>query len=42
LTLKAWIGHIVRIRRSFQSTSEGKIGLLHNRPVVVAARMAIM
>jgi FMN-dependent NADH-azoreductase len=34
-TLKAWIDHIVRIRRSFRSTPEGKIGLLHDRPVIV-------
>jgi FMN-dependent NADH-azoreductase len=36
-TLKAWIDHIVRIRRTFQSTSEGKIGLLRDRPFVVAS-----
>jgi FMN-dependent NADH-azoreductase len=36
-TLKAWVDHIVRIRRTFQSTSEGKIGLLRDRPVVVAS-----
>ncbi len=34
-TLKAWIDHIVRIRRTFRSTPEGKIGLLRDRPVVV-------
>ena len=34
-TLKAWIDHIVRIRRTFRSTPEGKIGTLHDRPVVV-------
>jgi FMN-dependent NADH-azoreductase len=32
-TLKAWVDHIVRIRRMFQSTPEG---LLHNRPVDAA------
>lgn len=34
-TLKAWIDHIVRIRRTFRSTPEGKIGTLRDRPVVV-------
>jgi FMN-dependent NADH-azoreductase len=34
-TLKAWIDHIVRIRRTFRSTPEGKIGLLHDIPVIV-------
>lgn len=34
-TLKAWIDHIVRIRRTFRSTPEGKIGMLSDRPVVV-------
>jgi FMN-dependent NADH-azoreductase len=34
-SLKAWIDHIVRIRRSFRSTPEGKIGLLRDRPVFV-------
>jgi FMN-dependent NADH-azoreductase len=34
--LKAWIDHIVRIRRTFQSTPEGKVGLLPDRPVMVA------
>jgi FMN-dependent NADH-azoreductase len=36
-TLKAWIDHIVRIRRSFRSTPEGKIGLLRDRPVIVVS-----
>lgn len=36
-TLKAWIDHIVRIRRTFQSTPAGKIGLLRDRPVIVAS-----
>lgn len=36
-TLKAWIDHIVRIRRTFRSTPEGKIGLLRNRPVIVVS-----
>jgi FMN-dependent NADH-azoreductase len=36
-TLKAWIDHIVRIRRTFRSTSEGKIGLLRDRPLIVVS-----
>ena len=36
-TLKAWIDHIVRIRRTFRSTPEGKIGLLRDRPLVVVS-----
>ena len=34
-SLKAWIDHIVRIRRTFRSTSAGKVGLLADRPVIV-------
>ena len=34
-TLKAWVDHIVRIRRTFRSTPEGKIGMLRDRPVIV-------
>lgn len=36
-TLKAWIDHIVRIRRTFCSTPEGKLGLLPDRPVIVVS-----
>jgi FMN-dependent NADH-azoreductase len=36
-TLKAWVDHIVRIRRTFRSTPDGKIGLLRDRPVIVAS-----
>jgi FMN-dependent NADH-azoreductase len=36
-TLKAWIDHIVRIRRTFRSTPEGKIGLLRDTPVIVVS-----
>ena len=36
-TLKAWIDHIVRIRRTFRSTPEGKIGMLRDRPVIVVS-----
>jgi FMN-dependent NADH-azoreductase len=31
--LKAWIDHVVRIRRTFASTPSGKAGLLRDRPV---------
>lgn len=34
-TLKAWIDHIVRIRRTFRSTPEGKIGTLRDRPIII-------
>lgn len=34
-TLKSWIDHIVRIRRTFRSAPEGKIGLLRDRPVYI-------
>jgi FMN-dependent NADH-azoreductase len=33
--LKAWIDYIVRIRRTFGITPEGKVGFLADRPVVV-------
>ncbi|HKS88104.1 MAG TPA: NAD(P)H-dependent oxidoreductase [Stellaceae bacterium] len=36
-TLKAWLDHIVRIRRTFRSTPEGKIGLLRDRPFVIVS-----
>ena len=36
-TLKAWVDHIVRIRRTFASTAAGKVGLLRDRPVIVAS-----
>ena len=34
--LKAWIDHVVRVRRTFNVTAEGKVGALHDRPVFVA------
>lgn len=34
-TLKSWIDHIVRIRRTFHSTPEGKIGQLRDRPTFI-------
>lgn len=36
-TLKAWIDHIVRIRRTFRSTQQGKVGLLRDRPLIVVS-----
>jgi len=36
-TLKAWIDHIVRIRRTFGSSPEGKIGRLRDRPLIVVS-----
>lgn len=33
--LKAWIDQVVRIRRTFQSTPAGKVGILRSRPVYV-------
>jgi FMN-dependent NADH-azoreductase len=35
-TLKAWIDHIVRVRRTFNVTPQGKVGTLRDRPVLVA------
>jgi FMN-dependent NADH-azoreductase len=35
-TLKAWIDHVVRIRRTFNMTAEGKVAGLPDRPVFVA------
>ncbi len=34
--LKAWIDHVVRIRRTFHVTADGKAGALRDRPVFVA------
>ena len=34
--LKAWIDHVVRVRRTFNVTADGKVGALHDRPVFVA------
>ena len=34
--LKAWIDHIVRVRRTFNVSPDGKISLLRDRPVFVA------
>ena len=34
--LKAWIDHIVRVRRTFTMTSAGKVAILRDRPVFVA------
>lgn len=35
-TLKAWIDHVVRARRTFNVTSAGKIGMLGERRVFIA------
>lgn len=34
--LKAWIDHIVRVRRTFHVTPAGKVGTLADRPVFIA------
>lgn len=34
--LKVWIDHVVRVRWTFDVSSNGKIGKLHDRPVFVA------
>jgi FMN-dependent NADH-azoreductase len=34
--LKAWIDHVVRVRRTFNATAEGYVGTLRDRPVFVA------
>ena len=34
--LKAWIDHIVRVRRTFDLSPSGKVGLLRDRPVFIA------
>jgi FMN-dependent NADH-azoreductase len=35
-TLKLWIDHIARVRRTFNVSPQGKIPLLRDRPVFVA------
>lgn len=35
-SLKAWLDHVVRARRTFNVSREGKIGALRDRPVFVA------
>jgi FMN-dependent NADH-azoreductase len=34
--LKAWIDHIVRVRRTFNTTADGYVGTLRDRPVFIA------
>jgi FMN-dependent NADH-azoreductase len=34
--LKAWIDHVVRAQRTFRLTPEGKVGVLRDRPVLIA------
>ncbi|WP_312017303.1 NAD(P)H-dependent oxidoreductase [Bradyrhizobium liaoningense] len=36
VALKAWIDHVVRVRRTFSVTPEGKLGALRDRPVFIA------
>jgi FMN-dependent NADH-azoreductase len=36
VALKAWIDHVVRVRRTFNVTAQGKLGALRDRPVFVA------
>ena len=36
-TLKTWIDHVVRIRRTFAGTPQGKVGLLRDRPTYVVS-----
>jgi FMN-dependent NADH-azoreductase len=36
VSLKSWIDHVVRARRTFNVTPAGKMGLLRDRPVFVA------
>jgi FMN-dependent NADH-azoreductase len=33
--LKAWIDHVVRARRTFHMSREGKVGTLRDRPVFI-------
>jgi FMN-dependent NADH-azoreductase len=35
-SLKVWIDHVVRVRRTFDVSPDGKVGLLRDRPVFVA------
>jgi FMN-dependent NADH-azoreductase len=35
-SLKAWIDHVVRARRTFTMATSGKKGMLHDRPVYIA------
>lgn len=35
-TLKVWIDHIARVRRTFNVSPEGKTGMLRDRPVFIA------
>lgn len=34
-SLKLWLDHVIRINRSFNSTPQGKIGLMQDRPTFV-------
>jgi len=35
-SLKAWLDHVVRARRTFTMTASGKVGTLRDRPVYIA------
>jgi FMN-dependent NADH-azoreductase len=35
-SLKGWVDHVVRVRRTFDVTPQGKVGTLRDRPVFVA------
>jgi FMN-dependent NADH-azoreductase len=35
-SLKVWLDHVVRVRRTFNLSPQGKIGMLRDRPVFVA------
>ena len=39
-SLKAWIDHIVRVRRTFNVTPAGRVSMLRDRPVFVAVSRA--
>ena len=38
--LKAWIDHVVRVRKTFNITPAGYVGTLGGRPVFIAYRRA--
>lgn len=35
-SLKVWLDHVVRVKRTFDVGAQGKIGRLHDRPVLIA------
>ena len=40
-TLKTWIDHVVRIRRTFVGTPQGKVGLLRDRPTYIVTAAGV-